>query len=534
MKIRTIWICAAWLAVVAFVGVHPASAGAEETETEPQRDMVYIPGGPFVMGTSEAQVRSMAEEHGVHPTLFLGETPQRKVDVKPFLIDRYPVTNAQYKKYIDATGKKGGGYPEGKADYPVTGLNWASADAYARWAGLRLPTEAEWEKAARGTDGRRYPWGNQWCDDATRADDTASPQTRALTTPVGCFPKGASPYGVMDMCGNVAEWVATASDPNLWGGCYVVKGAAAAHGQRYNFRCAARTFSAHKSRFHDWLGFRCAKDAPEPVAAVPAARKPAVPPPVTPAEGPRTELFGKQPVCLVGSGGHGASIRVPWFPDGVFTLNIPESINVSDEYLAWSGKHEGIHWTTKPDGSRQYTCTFTARARLHVRLVPKTDCVDFTIAVHNLADEPMTNVKSNTCFNVYRSPYFFDPERLRTCVWTDEGATSLLNMRIDPRRGELLHNGWEVAGAGRPAPRGGSHVRHPFIFTRSRDGRWIIAQAYGEGTDVGSNSHYSCLHSRPQWPDIPPGEERSVTGKIYFIQGGPDELLARWRADFKK
>jgi len=119
-------------------------------------------------------------------------------------------------------------------------------------------------------------------------------------------------------------------------------------------------------------------------------------------------------------------------------------------------------------------------------------------------------------------------------VWTDEGATSLLNMRIDPRRGELLHNGWEVAAAGQPAPRGGSHVRHPFIFTRSRDGRWIIAQAYGEGTDVGSNSHYSCLHSRPPWPDIPPGEERSVTGKIYFIQGGPDELLARWKADFKK
>jgi hypothetical protein len=77
-------------------------------------------------------------------------------------------------------------------------------------------------------------------------------------------------------------------------------------------------------------------------------------------------------------------------------------------------------------------------------------------------------------------------------------------------------------------------VRHPFIFIRSRDGRWVIAQAYAQGTSVASNAHYSCLHTRPLWPDIPPGQEQAILGKIYFLRGGPDDLLARWKADFRK
>ena len=97
-----------------------------------------------------------------------------------------------------------------------------------------------------------------------------------------------------------------------------------------------------------------------------------------------------------------------------------------------------------------------------------------------------------------------------------------------------MHGGWSVAQPDQKAPKGGNLARLPFIFLTSRDREWVIAQAYGDGRTVASNSHYSCLHSRPVWPDIPPGEERSVTGKLYFLKGGPDDLLERWKKDFGK
>ena len=127
-----------------------------------------------------------------------------------YAIDRYPVTNAQYKKFIDEKGYTpppgwhGDQYPSGKANHPVLYVTWHDAQAYAEWAGKRLPTEAEWEKAARGTDGRLWPWGNDWreghCNCAENKTDD--------TTPVGIFPAGRSPYGVDDMAANVWEWCA--------------------------------------------------------------------------------------------------------------------------------------------------------------------------------------------------------------------------------------------------------------------------------------------------------------------------------------
>ena len=89
-----------------------------------------------------------------------------------------------------------------------------------------------------------------------------------------------------------------------------------------------------------------------------------------------------------------------------------------------------------------------------------------------------------------------------------------------------------VAQPGQQALAGPGLMRHPLIFLVSRDREWVIWQAYGEGRTVGTNTHYSCLHTRPVWLDIPPGEERSVTGKLYFLKGGPEDLLARWKDDF--
>lgn len=160
--------------------------------------MVLIPAGPFTMGSN---------------TRMPDEGPQHTVKLKTFWIDKYEVTNLQYQQFIEATGRHSPQhfvnrtFPKGKMDHPVTYVSWHDAKAYCEWAGKRLPSDAEWEKAARGTDGRTFPWGEEFeVDNANTPVRWQSLNMDGDTTPVGAFPSGASPYGVHDMAGNVWEW----------------------------------------------------------------------------------------------------------------------------------------------------------------------------------------------------------------------------------------------------------------------------------------------------------------------------------------
>jgi formylglycine-generating enzyme required for sulfatase activity len=186
------------------------AAPAEATSPPAERaraastDMVSVPGGAFFMGCNES----------VDSECFDDEKPGRSVDVAAFRIDKTEVTVAQYRRCVDAgscsaDGLNGGGCNWGQPDrdqHPINCVDWSQAGQYCQWAGKRLPTEAEWEKAARGTDGRKYPWDNTGFSGAGRVANIQS----GGTTPVGSFPDGKSPYGALDMIGNVWEW--TASD----------------------------------------------------------------------------------------------------------------------------------------------------------------------------------------------------------------------------------------------------------------------------------------------------------------------------------
>jgi formylglycine-generating enzyme required for sulfatase activity len=181
-----------------------ATSEAEATTEAPApapipEDMVQIPAGPFTMGQDGSKPKN---------------GPAHEVDVPAFEIDRFEVTNDEFARFVEEAGyqtyaeqnssKNWKDVAEGKGNHPVVYVTWDDATAYCEWTGKRLPTEAEWEKAARGEDGRVYPWGS---DFVAENGNFYEGGIRG-TTAVGSFAAGASPYGVEDMAGNVREWTA--------------------------------------------------------------------------------------------------------------------------------------------------------------------------------------------------------------------------------------------------------------------------------------------------------------------------------------
>jgi len=222
--------------------------------------MTVVPGGSFLMGYDHR-----------HPD----ERPQHTATVSSFAIDLYEVTNRQYKAFIDSTGRAApiswanGAFPPGKEQHPVAFVTWQEAHDYCRWIDKRLPTEAEWEKAARGEDGRLYPWGNEF--DPKKAN---TPQSHlGDTTPVGSFPAGRSPHGLYDMGGNVWEW--TDSWAQAYPGSPIPKGhyftgeyKVLRGGSWVDcsfYRCGMSALTFNRGYFkpatkNKGFGFRCAKD----------------------------------------------------------------------------------------------------------------------------------------------------------------------------------------------------------------------------------------------------------------------------------
>lgn len=277
--------------------------------------MIRIPAGEFVMGTGDLQRTQFRQKYGWEVSWTVSESPQRRLTLPEFFVDRTLVTNAQFAAFVEATGYQtvaelsGTGFvktgehdgvtevpevswlhPAGPGstwqdipDHPVVLLAWPDVITYAEWSGKQLPTEAQWEKAARGTDGRVWPWGDEWenglCNVASyhaHVDEITEERQAALwwrsfdqlkdgplTTPVGHFPDGASPYGLLDCAGNVCErtldWYKRYpggwdTSENYGERYHVLRGGAFHHGALL-VRSAARDYAHPLFRtFHD--GFR--------------------------------------------------------------------------------------------------------------------------------------------------------------------------------------------------------------------------------------------------------------------------------------
>ncbi len=257
------------LAITAMTGC--SLAVKEVRSPSPPEGMVYIPEGWFLMGSSEEDGR---------PGMAVGvdEMPRHRVWLNGFYIDRREVSVGEFREFMLSTNRKVpriwrveawvAMYPEPKDDHPMSGVTWYDADDYCRRAGKRLPAESEWEKAARGTDGRQFPWGDEPPGALGGIRANTIEAGIDWTMPPGSYPEGVSPYGVHDMAGNVMEWTSSWYQPYpesdlkraAFGEKYKVTKGGSWENPAVPFARSAHRHAVDPIWDHPGHGFRCAAD----------------------------------------------------------------------------------------------------------------------------------------------------------------------------------------------------------------------------------------------------------------------------------
>jgi formylglycine-generating enzyme required for sulfatase activity len=512
------------LLIVTMLG-QPGKAVAEE-----QNGMILIPTRKVIVGTSDEERRALAKQYDCHPTWLSDELPRREVELPAFWIDRYPVTNAQYLAFVQATkqappswwNRFGGVFPKEYADHPVVGLGAQDAVAYAKWAGKRLPRPEEWEAAVAGAEHTLFAWGDAWPGPLKHVGEAPITSDRPGTRPVGSGECGRSAAGVEDFAGQVLEWSADAR-PHNSSQHRMVKGASWIHQDPLNFRVACGYYASE-----NWqsllVGVRCALDGKEAPPKIAQAQAKGSQP-----SGTRKDNDSKAPsfLTLEAGGNRGArniTIRVPKFDIEGINLMAPETIMWNRaSVLGWRQKPD-LTWTERTPQRAVYDLTLP-ELRMHAEFLVHDDYIEQRFTAKNPGEKP-GSFRTSTCFKLQSSLMFYDPEQLRTYALGADGK--FVSVRKLPRGGDSVR--WINRFSGEEL----KNQRWALLAVVSRDKRRVIAAGMGgpatEFSD-GSNSLFTCLHTESTI-QVPAGQEATSRELFWFLEGTLDDLLRRFHKEF--
>ncbi|MCE5327728.1 MAG: formylglycine-generating enzyme family protein [Planctomycetaceae bacterium] len=467
--------------------------------------MIRIPAGTYDVGSSTQQRQELCKKYNMHPSMLVDELPAQRVELPEFFIDEFPVTNAQYAAFIAATGA---GEPYDwplhataeRAHHPVVGVGGSDAEAYAKWAGKRLPTPQEWEAAFSGFEpmADRVVPGGQWLP---------------VTYSIESDPTQRSKFGLQGF-GQVCEWTCVVNAKGQFP-FRLLKGGSWMSQESWGLR-RQTAFYAFAPWCRQWTGLRCVADkqmADMPEAPLPQTGMP---------DYHHNPSKAGDTVKLLYGGGRGMGVALPHIGEAL-GIAAPEGYLIDGA----GPKDSQDLYNSGPESSETGTVTYRFRMdkienQFQFRAGP--DFFDMDYSFKNLSDKDAT-VQASACMNAGLMDVFYDLEGSRSFIWLGKG--DWMPLRSLPR----------AEGCGRwisyvtlPQPQAKSII----VAVLGKNSPMVFA--YGRPNLLGpmalaNNFCFSCLHLDPQ-VTVPAGGEATTRARVYCIKSGLDDVRTRFVKDF--